>query len=118
MRRISYAGCEFAKARGPKKASSYGLEVVTRSDEGLAGLNWTKLDHEAKRPDRGTALESWRPRRDSNPRYRRERDAGDRKLLKSRARMATKRALQSRWERLTNPHRTLAFIWRIIFVFR
>jgi hypothetical protein len=36
-----------------------------------------------KRPNSATALECWRPRRDLNPCYRRERDSSNRNILKT-----------------------------------
>jgi hypothetical protein len=40
---------------------------------------WTLMDLDAKQGFRVSALESWRPRRDLNPCYRRERDSTTRK---------------------------------------
>jgi len=50
----------------------------------------------------------WRPRGDSNPRYRRERELPDGNLQKTQARIALQRALKHPLERLLNPYRTLA----------
>ena len=50
----------------------------------------------------------WRPRGDSNPRYRRERELPDGNLQKTQARIALQRALKHPPERLLNPYRTLA----------
>ena len=71
-------------------------------------------DHSVTR-EKGLRAESsvsplfcWRPRRDLNPRYRRERELSAGNLQKPQARIALQRALKHPQERLLNPYRTLA----------
>jgi len=53
---------------------------------------------------------NWRPRRDLNPRYRRERATRVGNLQKNKARMACVNTFLHVWESLSNPYRTLAAI--------
>jgi hypothetical protein len=62
---------------------------------------------EAKEENQESSLESWRPRRDLNPCYRRESTTVDRNLEKNQARMAIFGVARHSSEPLLNSYRTL-----------
>ena len=70
--RCVYAGCQSAEKGSAEQASADGLQ---EESFGLSECpaKWTKLDHEENWGFRASCLFCWRPRRDLNPCYRRER---------------------------------------------